>query len=457
MTTVTRGSLAAAMIVATAAVAVLASWDADREAARALAEFGAEQATLARALGAVVSASGQADPRRVLAAIEAVPRPADTVVLVRRAGEEGFLGTAGRRVAAPPVADAFDRGDAVASLARPEAASLGLPARTAWAGLARVDAGAAGPWDIAVVASAQRLRDRERAASRRLTGSIAGAAVLVLVFGGFVLRQQRKELVLERELAVAALQEEGDERLRRAGRMAALGTLAIGIAHEIATPLGVIAARAEQLAPRTEDERTRRGVAAILDQVNRIDQVVRGLLGLARGDAPAGDGVSPAAAVDAAVGLVAHRFAKAGVPLSREVAPELPRVSGDARLIEHALCNLLLNACDACRGGGAVTVRAAARQAPSDYPSDLQVVFTVADTGSGISQADLDRVVEPLYTTKPVGEGTGLGLALAREIASSHRGGLALAPAPHGGTVVTIWFPAATAAGPGVTGKENLG
>jgi signal transduction histidine kinase len=219
----------------------------------------------------------------------------------------------------------------------------------------------------------------------------------------------------------------------------------------------VIAARAEQLAPRTEDERTRRGVAAILDQVNRIDQVVRGLLGLARGDAPAGDGVSPAAAVDAAVGLVAHRFAKAGVPLSREVAPELPRVSGDARLIEHALCNLLLNACDACRGGGAVTVRAAARQAPSDYPSDLQVVFTVADTGSGISQADLDRVVEPLYTTKPVGEGTGLGLALAREIASSHRGGLALAPAPHGGTVVTIWFPAATAAGPGVTGKENLG
>ena len=458
MMTVTRTSLLAAMILAVAAVAVLASWDADREAARALAEFGAEQATLARALGAVVTASGEADPGRALAAMEAVPRPRDTVVLVRRAGGRDFLGSGGRSLATPAVSAAFARGDPVTRLGRPEAGALGLPTRTAWAGLAEVGAGAgmSGRWQIAVVASAQRLRDRERAASRRLIGSVAGAAVLVLAFGGFALRQQRKELLLERELAVAALQEQGDERLRRAGRMATLGTLAIGVAHEIATPLGVIAARAEQLAPRADDDRTRRGVAAILDQVKRIDEVVRGLLGLARGDVPAAGGVSPAAAVDAAVGLVAHRFAKAGVPLAREVAPDLPLLSGDARLIEHALCNLLLNACDACRGGGAVTVRATARQAPSDYPSDRQVVFTVADTGSGISQADLDRVVEPLFTTKPAGEGTGLGLALAREIATSHRGGLTLAPGPDGGTVVTIWLPAATAPG-GVSGKENLG
>jgi two-component system, NtrC family, sensor kinase len=451
-----RGSLATAMIIAVAAVALLASWDADREAARALAEFGAEQATLAGALGVVVGAAGQAQSSRVLAAVEAVPHPDDTIVLVRRAGAETFLGPGGRSVAAPAVAEAFARGGTVAHLERPEAAAVGLPMRTAWAGLARVDAGAAGRWEIAVVASAQRLRDRDRAASRRLIGSVAGAAVLVLVFGGLALRRQRKELLLERELAVAALQERGDERLRRAGRMAALGTLAIGVAHEIATPLGVIAARAEQLAPRADDERTRRGMAAILDQVQRIDQVVRGLLGLARGDAPSSDGVSPAAAVDAAIGLVAHRFAKGGVPLSREVAPELPLVTGDARLIEHALCNLLLNACDACRGGGAVTVRAAARH----DPPGREVVFTVADTGTGISQADLARVGEPLFTTKPVGEGTGLGLALAREIASSHRGGLTLAPGPDGGTVVTIWLPAATPVVAGTaapTGKEHLG
>ena len=452
MTTLKRTSLVAAMLFAVAAVALLATWDADREGARALGDFGEEQATLARALAAVVQVAAHPDARDVVADVGAVPRPADTVVLVRRAGDGPFVSGGGRALEAPAVDRAFARGDTVTRLSRPEAAALGLPTRTAWAGLARVDAGPSGVWEVAAVASAQRQRDRERAAARRLVGSVAAAVVLVLAFGGFAMRQQRKELVLERELAVAALQQRGDERLQRAGRMAALGTLAIGVAHEIATPLGVIAGRAEQLVPRADDERMRRGLQAILDQVRRIDEVVRGLLGLARGDAPTGDRLSPAAVVDAAVGLCEHRFIKAGVPLLREVAADLPDVSGDARLIEHALVNLLLNACDACRKGGRVTVRADVR------PERREVVFTVADTGSGISEADLHRVVEPLFTTKPVGQGTGLGLAIAREIASSHRGGLTVEPGPAGGTVVTIWLPAAaesTVGAVGAVGKET--
>jgi two-component system, NtrC family, sensor kinase len=170
--------------------------------------------------------------------------------------------------------------------------------------------------------------------------------------------------------------------------------------------------------------------------VRRIDEVVRGLLGLARGDLPAGQRVAPGDAIDAAVALVEHRFAKAGVPLGRQIAAGLPPVTGDARLIEHALVNLLLNACDACRDGGDVIVRA--------EPAAGEVVFTVADTGSGISAADLSRVTEPLFTTKPSGQGTGLGLAIAREIASSHRGSLAVARGAQGGTVVTVRLPAAT-------------
>ena len=425
---------------AVAAVAVLATLDADREDARALADFAGEQAGLARALGAVlqVAAQGGASGPALAAAVEAVPRADGTIVLVRPDGARAFSAGGIGTVTSDPVDQAFRRGEQVVRLTRPEAAELGLPARTAHGGLVQVDAPGAGRWQIAVVATAQRERDRERAASRRLVGSVAGAGILVLAFGGFAMRQQRKELVLERELAVAELQQSADDRLQRASRMAALGTLAIGVAHEIATPLGVIAGRAEQLLPRAADDRTRRGLDAIQAQVRRIDEVVRGLLGLARGDLPAGQQVAPGEAIDAAVALVEHRFVKASVPLSREVAPGLPAVSGDARLIEHVLVNLLLNACDACRGGGDVRIRAEAAAG--------EVVFKVEDTGAGISPADLSRVMEPLFTTKPSGEGTGLGLAIAREIASSHRGSLAVAAGPRGGTIVTVRLPAAAEA-----------
>src|SRR6185437_15140804 len=107
MTTVKRHSLVAAMIAAVAAVALLASWDADREAARALADFAADQATLARALGAVVKVSARGDVARVLADVGAVPLPADTVVLVRRAGgyteANAFLNGGGRVLEAPAI------------------------------------------------------------------------------------------------------------------------------------------------------------------------------------------------------------------------------------------------------------------------------------------------------------------------------------------------------------------
>ena len=209
MITLKRATLVAAMIAAVAAVAVGASWDADREAARALGDFAAEQATLARALGAVVRVSGAADARQAVAALNAVPRPAETVVLVRRAGAGSFLGSDGREVEAGPVVDAFARGQTVARLSRPEAAALGLAGThapgPAWRASTAARRGAgrsprSPPPSASAIANARR--------RRRLVGSVAVAAVLVLVFGGFAMREQRKELVLERELAVAALQQQ---------------------------------------------------------------------------------------------------------------------------------------------------------------------------------------------------------------------------------------------------------
>src|SRR5689334_2999903 len=128
MRTSTRGALVSAMIAAVAAVAVLASLDADREDARALADFAGEQATLARALGAVVqvAAKAGASGTALASAVVAVPRPAGTVVLVRPAGATSFSVGGAATVLSAPVDDGFRRGAQVVRLSRPEAASLGL-------------------------------------------------------------------------------------------------------------------------------------------------------------------------------------------------------------------------------------------------------------------------------------------------------------------------------------------
>jgi len=440
------------MALTVAGVAALSYWDARRESDAALEDFATEQATLARALAATWHArvAGPAMPTEtdLLAALHTVERGRALVLLVRRDGDAGLRTTDGETVTSPRIADALARGLPAVRIPREEAPAFGLHERTALAGLAHVDVPGAGGFDIVAVATAERQRDRELGTRRRTTLSVFLAAGLVLVFGGLALRNQRKELELERGLAIEALRRGRDERLERASRAAVMGTLALGVAHEIATPLGVIAARAEQVAARAEgDERLAGGARAILAQNDRIKQVIGGLLGLARGDAPSAERIEPGRVVAEAVGLTEHRFAHAGVRLREAVDADLPAVLGDARLLEHAVVNLLLNACDASAAGREVTVRA--RRDGTD------VEIAVEDEGTGISPADIGRAREPFFTTKPRGEGLGLGLAVAHEIVASHRGTLALAAREPRGTRAVIRLPPSDGAAlPAVTADD---
>jgi two-component system NtrC family sensor kinase len=337
----------------------------------------------------------------------------------------------GQRVDLPDVAEHARTGDTWARLTAEGAVLLGLPAEIGVAGLARVDCGLFGRWSVIALSSADRQRDREDRRAVRMVLGVGLVSLIILGFGVALLRTQRHERELAGELELEAQRVRRDAQLAREGRAATVLTFAAGMAHELSTPLGVIAMRAEQLESAAEDERTRRASRVIGDQVTRIRDLAQRFLSVARGGAPSRDRFPASDVLAAARERVQHRFDRAGVALRTRVDASLPWIRGDARLLEHTLTNLLVNACDASPESSAVDLTAAAES--------RWLTITVRDRGAGIDPALQTRLGEPFIGAKP--EGTGLGLAIALEVMRMHRGELRLQKHPQGGTCAVLRLP----------------
>jgi signal transduction histidine kinase len=430
-----RSSLVLWMLAAITAITGLAWWDSRHESEAIFRDLGAEQsvvaAIVARDLGARLAALQRpgvaVDAADLLGDPQSLEQPGTFRIFLAPPGERALLAADGARVSSAPLRDALDAGAATVRLNRPQAAEVGLLARTAMAGLAHVDAGPLGRWGVVALATAARQRDRETRAFWRLVLGVTVASGLVLAFGGLALQNQRRELQAQRELAVAAVERERDEKLARAERLATMGTFAMGVVHEVSTPLGVIVGRAEQLQARAgSDERSAHAAQAITAQVDRIQVIIRRFLDMARGGRPVLSSAGAGDLIESAAASVRHRFAKANVSLTTAAPPDAPVIQCDRPLLEQAIVNLLLNACDACTAGGHVELA---------VRSDAErVAFVVTDDGVGIPPEDAARATDPFFTTKPAGRGSGLGLAIASEIAKSHRGDLSIAPHGRRGT-----------------------
>ncbi len=257
-----RTRLMLAMVLALVAVLAVAVWDERREARAALDDFAGEQTAMARSAATALvdrlrtpecADPGSACLVAALGAIRAsAEQPGAVRVLVLGPGQPHLLDTRGDAVAAPALKAALDAGQPWVQLTREQAAALGLPRRMAVAGVARVPDGQQRDWSVAVVATAQRVRDTESRALWRLLLGTALASLLVGSFGGLALRDQRRELGLRHLLAIQEAVSARDRRLVEANKLATLGALATGVAHEVSTPLGIIVGRAEQLIPRME-------------------------------------------------------------------------------------------------------------------------------------------------------------------------------------------------------------
>jgi two-component system, NtrC family, sensor kinase len=354
-------------------------------------------------------------------------------VLLRPPGSDAFLSAAGQRFSSDVLRQAATNALVAIPLDRAQAAELGLPERGAIAGLAHADS-MDGRWEVAVIASIGPERDRHARARIRLLGGVLLTGALMLALGAYGSRAERKQRTMAAELEHTELDAARNEELERVSRAATMVTFATGVAHEIATPLGVIHGRAEQLLERAKDSRDASAAQRILEQSSRIEEVIRGFLTLARGGAPDLQRLAPADVAHSAQHLVEHRLARAAVSHVLHIEDRLPKVRGDRRLLEHALTNLLLNASDACGRGGRIDVRVVRRQ---DW-----VEFAVSDDGPGMTKEQIDQAREPFFSTKAPGMGTGIGLSIAHEIAKIHRGSLALEPRSPRGLLATLRIPA---------------
>ena len=219
-------------------------------------------------------------------------------------------------------------------------------------------------------------------------------------------------------------------------RLAAMGRLVSGIAHEINNPLCSIGNEI-QLLLLDEDKLPPEAVASLRNawsQVDRIDRIVRSFLTFARNDPPRRATVRLQEVVQDVLGLVAGHRDYRNLDLRVEGVTDLPPVSGDPVQLGQVLLNLISNARDAMDGRGRVRIRGSS--------SSGWIELEVADEGPGIPESIRDKVFDPMFSTKEVGKGTGLGLTICHEVARRHGGTMALECPPSGGTVMRLRLPA---------------
>jgi signal transduction histidine kinase/DNA-binding response OmpR family regulator len=234
-------------------------------------------------------------------------------------------------------------------------------------------------------------------------------------------------------------QKEMEEELRRADRLRSLGELSAGVAHEIRNPLTGIATTAQVLYEKLGDDAGRRRyVKVILDEIARLDDIIKNLLNFARPVSPRPRDISLPRLIEDALALVSDKAAERGVRLHFENLLRDDRCMLDGDQVKQVVLNIALNGIEACDAGGAVSVFA--REAANAAFIEIELT----DTGAGIPGDIADRLYNPFFTTKP--EGTGMGLSISRKIAESHGGRIYHRSIPGKGTSFFIELPRKTIA-----------
>ena len=224
-----------------------------------------------------------------------------------------------------------------------------------------------------------------------------------------------------------------ESQLRQAERLAELGTLSAGMAHEIGTPMNVILGRAEYLMRKTSDESTKKGLTTIVAQVERITKIMKQLLSFARQRPIERRPLAMSLVVQDIVDVIQERLEKRSIRLEVDLESNCPKIFADRDHVGQVLWNLIVNAIQAMPEGGLLSLSLRCR---NDY-----VRLSVSDTGCGIPSDHVPKLFIPFFSTKEVGEGTGLGLTVVHGIIEEHQGSITVDTEPGQGTTFHIDLP----------------
>ena len=224
------------------------------------------------------------------------------------------------------------------------------------------------------------------------------------------------------------------EKVHRSERLASLGRLAAGVAHEIRNPLSSIKGFAQYFVKRFNGQPEEQGYASVMvREVDRLNRVITDLLDFAGPKEPHREPQSLETIADQALKLLAADFDARKVEVLKDYEPGLPAVFVDRDRISQVFINILLNALESMETGGSIRIRL------RRYGPPPAVEVSITDTGAGIQQGDLEKVFEPFFSRKR--KGTGLGLAIVHQIVESHKGSITVESRPGKGTTFRVYLP----------------
>ena len=222
--------------------------------------------------------------------------------------------------------------------------------------------------------------------------------------------------------------EQQQQALHQSEKLTALGSLLAGVAHELNNPLSVVVGQTALLEEKVDDPAIAASVARVRDAADRCGRIVKTFLAMARQRTPVRQRVQLNEVIEDALQLLAYSLRSSGIAVERDLAEDLPPVSGDPDELTQVFTNILVNAEQALSG-----VETERRITVRTRLTDAQgVVADIVDTGPGIPDDVRDRIFEPFFTTKPEGVGTGIGLSVCHGIVQAHGGTIDVTSSPEG-------------------------